>query len=232
MHVVGRLLGTSVSGGGSCYVGRVDSTPGAERSDGSGEPTADPAYAERLRSLERRGIRRVVDVQAPYRWNLRRLHLGRVLDVGCGLGRNLLNLGAGSVGVDHNPDSIAIAKARGLNAYTIEEFLASPAARPAGYDTLLYAHVLEHMSREAAVQLLRDYLPFLATDGRVCIITPQERGYASDATHVEFVDFDGIRSIAAEAGLAIDRAYSFPLPRLFGRVFTYNEFVAVATRRT
>ena len=200
-------------------------------SGGEEAPTASPAYAERLASLERRGLRRFVDVQAPYRWNLRRLHLGRTLDVGCGLGRNILNLGDGSVGVDHNPDSIGIARARGLNAYTVEEFLASADARPAGFDTLLYAHVLEHMPRAAAVQLVRDYLPFLRVDGRACFITPQERGYASDATHVEFVDIDGLRSIAAEAGLDVERTYSFPLPRAFGKLFTYNEFILVASRR-
>ena len=200
-------------------------------SGGEDAPTASPAYAERLASLERRGLRRFVDVQAPYRWNLRRLRLGRVLDVGCGLGRNLLSLGRDSVGVDHNPDSVGIARARGLNAYTVEGFLASPDARPLGYDTLLYAHVLEHMPRTAAVQLVRDYMPFLKADGRACCITPQERGYASDATHAEFVDFDGLRSITAEAGLDVTLTYSFPLPRVFGKLFTYNEFVMVASRR-
>jgi len=45
-------------------------------------------------------------VQAPYRRNLRRLVGDRaVLDVGCGIGRNLANLGPGSVGVDHNAHS-------------------------------------------------------------------------------------------------------------------------------
>jgi SAM-dependent methyltransferase len=43
----------------------------------------------------------------PYRWNLHRLLGGRrVLDAGCGIGRNLVGLEAGSVGVDHNPHSV------------------------------------------------------------------------------------------------------------------------------
>ena len=129
---------------------QVDSTPGAGRDDdGHGSPTADPAYAERLRRLERRGIRRLVDVQAPYRWNIRRLHLGRVLDVGCGLGRNLAYLGADSVGVDHNADAVNTARERGFTALTADEFVSSPVAEPGGFDTLLFAHVLEHMDRAA-----------------------------------------------------------------------------------
>ena len=46
------------------------------------------AYADRLKA---RLVwwKRALDVQAPYRWNLRRLKPGFMLDVGCGLGRNL-----------------------------------------------------------------------------------------------------------------------------------------------
>jgi 2-polyprenyl-3-methyl-5-hydroxy-6-metoxy-1,4-benzoquinol methylase len=172
----------------------------------------------------------MVDVQAPYRWNLRRLELGRVLDVGCGLGRNLAQLGPDSVGVDHNAESIRIAKERGLTAYTVEEFTASTDARHGEYDSLLFAHVLEHMDRDAALGLVRGYLPYLKPGGRVCMITPQEKGYRSDATHVEYVDMDGLRSLASDAELTVERGYSFPLPRPFGRVFTYNEFVLVASR--
>ncbi|MFB9309908.1 2-polyprenyl-3-methyl-5-hydroxy-6-metoxy-1,4-benzoquinol methylase [Agromyces hippuratus] len=193
------------------------------------EPTAQAAYAERLRSLERRGIRRVVDVQAPYRWNLRRLHLGRVLDVGCGLGRNLVNLGADSVGVDHNAESIRIARERGLAAYTPQEF-ADLATPPASFDTLLYAHVLEHMDTAAGLRLIREYLPYLREDGRLCVITPQERGYRSDATHVRFVDFASIREVVDEVRMTTEREFSFPFPRFIGRVFPYNEFVVVAGR--
>lgn len=199
--------------------------------EGASQPTALPAYAERLEGLERRPLRRIIDVQAPYRWNLRRLHLGHVLDVGCGLGRNLAHLESGAVGVDHNPESVRVARQRGFIAYTVEEFLASSDAETARFDSLLFAHVLEHMNRSSAVSLIESYLPFLRPGGRVCVITPQERGYRSDPTHVEYVDFDGIRGIAEESQLVIERRFSFPLPRVFGRVFRYNEFVAVCRAR-
>ncbi|WP_308796719.1 class I SAM-dependent methyltransferase [Agromyces silvae] len=202
------------------------STPDPE--EFSAPPTAKREYADRLATLERRGIRRFIDVQAPYRWNLRRLRLGRVLDVGCGLGRNLVGLDAGSVGVDHNAESIRIARARGLQAYTPDEFFAAPEAEPGAFDTLLFAHVLEHLPSEAGVDLVRQYVPYLVEDGRLCFITPQPRGYRSDATHVTYIDLDGLRERAEQLGARVERASSFPLPRLFGEVFTYNEFLVVA----
>ena len=64
--------------------------------------------------------------------------------------------------------------------------------------------------------------------GRVVFITPQEVGYRSDTTHVRFVDLAVLRRHADSLGLTVDRAYSFPFPRLAGRVFRHNEFVLVA----
>src|SRR5438477_5904865 len=99
-------------------------------------------YADRLVSLQQVWWKRLLPVQAPYRWNLRRLKLGSTLDVGCGIGRNLIHLGGDGVGIDHNPSSVAVARAAGLRAFTPEEFLASPFAAPRSFDSLLVAHVL------------------------------------------------------------------------------------------
>jgi hypothetical protein len=62
------------------------------------------------------------------------------------------------------------------------------------------------------------------------LITPQEAGFASDATHVAFHDFAALAGLEAALGLRSERAYSFPFPRPVGRVFRYNEFVSVARR--
>src|SRR3954469_18423502 len=93
--------------------------------------TRTTGYAERLETFDR-GWRRLLDVQRPYRWNIRRLGLGFVLDVGCGVGRNLLHLGGkdAGVGVDHSAASVELARARGLEVFTPEGFAASPFARP------------------------------------------------------------------------------------------------------
>ncbi|TQJ51729.1 class I SAM-dependent methyltransferase [Phycicoccus sp. SLBN-51] len=201
-----------------------------ETDGGRGEATSGADYAARLTRLESSAWKRLLNVQAPYRWNLKRLHLGRVLDVGCGIGRNLGHLDGNGVGVDHNPDSIAVARERGLTAYVPQDFLRSPDAREGSFDSMLVAHVLEHLHADAADELLRTYLPFVRPGGRVVLITPQEVGYRSDETHVRFVDARELQRQAHSLGLAVTRSYSFPFPRAAGKVFAYNEFVVVADR--
>lgn len=194
------------------------------------EDTASRSYTERLQSRSSVWWKRLLDVQAPYRWNLRRLHLGRTLDVGCGIGRNLLNLGPGSVGVDHNATSIETARARGLEAYSVQEWNQSPLRREASFDSLLLAHVIEHMDERSAESLMESYLPYLRPGGNVLFICPQERGYASDATHVRFTTDADLARLAERLGLAVEKRFSFPFPRSAGRVFTYNEFCVLARK--
>jgi SAM-dependent methyltransferase len=187
------------------------------------------SYTARLTRLEGARWKQLLDVQAPYRWNLRRLVGERaVLDVGCGIGRNLANLVPGSVGVDHNKHSVAHCRGRGLTAYTPDEFRASPHAAPRSFDGLLAAHLVEHMDRTAALEVIGSYLPSLRPGAVVVMITPQERGFASDETHVRFCGFDEVGELCTTLGLMPRSHSSFPLPRWAGRVFTYNEFVTVA----
>jgi SAM-dependent methyltransferase len=186
-------------------------------------------YAHRLRSKQDARWKRILNVQAPYRWNLRRQDLGRTLDVGCGIGRNLATLPEGSVGVDHNRAAIADARGQGLTAFTTEEWATSELRSPSAFDSLLFAHVVEHMDRDSAVGLLEEYLPCLKPQGKVFLICPQERGYASDPTHVRFVDLDGLAELVQTVGLTPVRSFSFPLPRVAGKVFTYNEFCLLAS---
>jgi SAM-dependent methyltransferase len=194
--------------------------------------TDDTAYAERLVRAQTAWWKRIVDVQWPYRAHLRKLKLGTTLDVGCGIGRNLVALGPASVGVDHNATAIGLARARGLRALTPDEVHSSPYVGPTRFDSLLMAHVAEHMTQRAAVELVREYLPFVKPGGRIVLITPQELGFRSDPTHVEFMDFARLASIAADLELQTVRQYSFPFPRSFGWVFKYNEFVSIVRKRS
>ena len=127
--------------------------------------TRDESYARRLESRGGAWWKRVLNVQAPYRWNLRRQGLGRTLDVGCGIGRNLDPLDPSSVGVDHNASSVEVARRAGHTAMTWEEFKDSEHARPGSFDSLLVAHVVEHMTRPEAAELLKTYLPFVRPGG-------------------------------------------------------------------
>lgn len=192
--------------------------------------TDDPGYTDRLLSLESRGFRRFVDVQRPYRRRLRRTRPGRTLDIGCGLGRNLLAL-HDSVGVDHNRDSVEVARRRGLRAWTTEEWAGCPDAVPASFDTLLLSHVLEHLDEATGLEVVSAYLPYLKQEGRLVMVCPQERGYASDATHVRFLDVPELSALARNLGFSTAAGSSFPLPRWAGKHFTYNESWVVASDR-
>lgn len=190
--------------------------------------TAGSAYSRRLVEAESAWWKGVLDVQRPYRWNLRRHDLGRTLDIGCGIGRNLLALEQGSVGVDHNETSVQIARSRGLTAYTVGEFR-DLQLQP--FDSLLIAHVVEHMTASEAEDLLRSYLPHLRPGGKVLFVCPQERGYASDPTHVCWTNDNDLVELAHAVGLVAVAARSFPFPRWAGRLFTYNEFNVLAMLR-
>ncbi|MCU1595479.1 MAG: Methyltransferase domain [Frankiales bacterium] len=189
--------------------------------------TASDSYTQRLEALSGSRWKTLLDVQRPYRWNLRGLAPGRVLDIGCGLGRNLVHVDGNGVGVDHNARSVDAARARGLEAYLPDEFAISRHARPAAFDSLLLAHVLEHVSEATALELLRRYIGFVRPGGKVIVITPQERGFASDDTHMRFVDSAAAEAHFVEVGIEPMSHYSFPLPRPVGRVFRYNEFVTI-----
>lgn len=164
--------------------------------------------------------------------HLQRLKLGHVLDIGCGVGRNLINIGGSghAVGVDHNEYSVEVARSRGLIAFTPEEFHASSYAKPSAYDSLLLSHVAEHMRSEEVVSVLKEYMRYLRPGARVVLITPQEAGYKSDPSHVEFMDFEALTSILIEVGVSVLRQYSYPLPRILGKVFKYNEFVIIGQK--
>lgn len=205
----------------------------ADQKKSSQEPSMDTAsdeYAKRLESLSGARWKRFFDVQAPYRRHLQKLRLGFTLDIGCGIGRNLLNLRGQGVGVDHNALSVAMARARGLAAYEPEAFFAQPEHRPERFDSLLFSHIAEHMHFDEAVALLRSYLPFLRPGGQVVVLTPQEAGFRSDPTHVEFFDFARSEALLAAIGVEHVRSYSFPFPRPVGKLFPHNEFVVLGKK--
>jgi len=184
------------------------------------------AYADRLDDVQ--GARWKRYAPNPYRWFLRRQHLGFTLDLGCGVGRTLDYLRGDGVGIDTNAEAVRRCRQRGFTAFTLEEFAASPFARPGRFDALLAAHVVEHLDGPAAASLLPRYVPFVRPGGRVLLITPQERGFASDPTHVAFTDAERLAELCTGAGLLVRSRRSFPLPRRAGRWFIYNEFIVDA----
>jgi SAM-dependent methyltransferase len=194
------------------------------------EDTRSDDYAARLVRREGARWKRLLNVQAPYRWNLRRLELGFTLDVGCGIGRNLVGLDG--IGVDHNPAAVELARRRGFTVFTTEEFGRSEFAVAERFDSLLLSHVVEHMTASQAHDLIGSYLPHLRPGGRVVLIAPQEAGFRSDDTHVEFMDGAALRALLEGNGLRVVREYSFPLVRAAGRFLRHNEFISVGRMGT
>ena len=204
-------------------------TSDAGQSDAPGAATEGADYTERLKRVGGQRWKQALDVQRPYRWNARRLLGDRlVLDVGCGIGRNLAHLSPRAVGVDHNEASVAECRDHGLTAYTTSEFFAHMDEHRGRYTGLIAAHLVEHMRPEQAVEILRSYAEALAPGARAVLICPQEKGYASDATHVTFCDLDTLAAVAEACGWTVEKRFSFPFPRPAGKVFRYNEFVLVA----
>ncbi|WP_179413279.1 class I SAM-dependent methyltransferase [Mucilaginibacter sp. E4BP6] len=195
-----------------------------------GKPTNEENYTDGLLYRQSAWWKKFFNVQYPYKYNIQRLKPGFVLDIGCGIGRNLLHLNGNGVGVDHNPTSIEVSKSRGLKAYTVGDFLKSSYNRPETFDSILLAHVAEHMTGDDVTKLLKQYLHLLKNDGRIIVITPQEKGFKSDDTHVQFMDFVTVKNLLKQINVNITRQYSFPFPRIIGHFFKFNEFISVAKK--
>jgi len=195
-----------------------------------GKPTDKQDYTDGLISRQSAWWKKLFNVQLPYKYNINRLKPGFVLDIGCGIGRNLLHLNGNGVGVDHNPTSVEVSKSRGLTAYTVDDFLESIYNKPETFDSILLAHVAEHMTGDDFISLLNQYKLLLKASGKIIVITPQEKGFKSDDTHVQFMDFATIKELLKRVGFSSIKQYSFPFPRIIGHLFKFNEFVSVAKK--
>jgi SAM-dependent methyltransferase len=186
-------------------------------------------YSDYLKNAQEKKWKKLLNVQYPYRKYLIEKKLGKTIDVGCGIGRNLAYLDAGSVGVDIDPGSVDFCRDLGLSAYSPDDFLATINVSY-GFESLLLSHILEHFPFDEACSLVKTYLPFLKPGARVLIITPQEVGFNSDCTHMTFFDFDLVASLCASLGLMVVKQESFPFSRVLGKVFKYNEFICLARK--
>ena len=160
--------------------------------------TRDDAYADRLAAREGVWWKRLLDVQAPYRWNLRR-HKPRAdarrrvrprPEPAC--------VSPDSVGVDHNEAAIRECRRRGLHAYTSGEWtgaaerghLRRDAAGPRGRARRRAGPIARGLSAVGAWR--REGLHDLPPGAR----------YASDPTHVRFSDGSYLEQLARDCGLS------------------------------
>lgn len=188
-------------------------------------------YAQRIEKIQTVWWKKILPVQLPYKLNLRSLKPGYCLDVGCGLGRNLAHLNGNGVGIDHNEYFVKTAKNKGYTVFTPDEFIKSDFAMSYSFDSLLFSHIIEHLDLEEAVEIINQYIKYLKQDGKIIIITPQERGYNSDPSHKLFFDFSKLKMLLSKLDCSVLKEYSFPFPRNIGKLFIYNEFVVVGVQK-
>lgn len=110
----------------------------------------------------------------------------RVLDVGCGTGRNLdllRELGFSRiVGADRNPDLVSSNTARGHLCFT-PEMLDEENVEP--FDLILMSHIVEHFDHQALLTFLGCYLSRLRVGGQLLIVTPLPHdAFYNDFDHV------------------------------------------------
>jgi 2-polyprenyl-3-methyl-5-hydroxy-6-metoxy-1,4-benzoquinol methylase len=192
--------------------------------------TTEFSYTQRL--SRKIWWKNLLDVQRPYRDHIQSLGLGTVLEIGCGVGRNLINLGCSkdNIGIDHNENSVNITRSLGLTAYTPNEFKKINPHGSLIFDTILVSHVFEHLTPKEAKSLLLEYLPYLKTNGKVVIVTPQKVGFSSDPTHITMMDPVLVGSILISTGLEINTQYSFPFSYWVGNFFKYNENISIGIK--
>ena len=93
------------------------------------------------------------------------------------------------------------------------------------------AHFLEHMTEDERNTIMKEFRKYLKPEGRLVIICPQEAGFRSDSTHIEYLDFNAIKEYGLRHNFVVELAKSNPFPRFFGKLFKYNEFFVVLKSR-
>lgn len=111
----------------------------------------------------------------------------KILDVGCGYGRNMISIkenlqGIDIDGVDANDNIVKVNKDKGLSCYTIEEFENIEKK----YDLLIFSHIIEHFAPNELKMVLESYFARLKDDGHVIISTPLLwKGFYWDFDHIK-----------------------------------------------
>ena len=115
----------------------------------------------------------------------------RLLDVGCGYGRNLdtvKHLCGTCIGVDINPEIVRANKERGFKCFAPEELPRDDLK----FDIILMSHVIEHFAPSDLLVFMDGYIDLLRPGGHLIIATPLMSPYFYD-------DFDHIKPYQPEA---------------------------------
>ncbi len=197
--------------------------------------TEPDAYDQRYTDyqLQRSGLRKWV--RGFYLRSAARLVSGPTIDFGCGVGEFLRVLPAGSTGLEINRATVEFCQRQGLPVEhydaDVDDWTMS-ALRDSGrrFRSISISHVLEHLHEPLAH--LNALLRAARTLGveRALVIVPGRAGYASDATHLTFVDRAMLEDPRAVEGtpFKLERSVYFPGDvRAIGDRFTHHELRTV-----
>jgi SAM-dependent methyltransferase len=109
----------------------------------------------------------------------------RILDVGCGFGRNLRTIrkaGLNCTGVEINPDTADAIRSEGFVCLHPDDFDLN--REP--WDAIIMSHIIEHFDYKSLVDMMEGYLDILKPGGFLIIATPI-------FTHRFYDDFDHVK---------------------------------------
>jgi O-antigen chain-terminating methyltransferase len=137
-------------------------------------------FAERFRGSEEY-VKTGQKVYLPY-------FAGRraVLDIGCGRGEFLEHMreaGVPARGIDLSPESVAVCRAKGLDAETADLFQYLSSVPEATLDGLFCSQVVEHLEPAWLPEMIRLAASRLEPNGLIAIETPNPECLAIFATH-------------------------------------------------
>lgn len=119
----------------------------------------------------------------------------RILDVGCGYGRNikfLQKLGYKVTGVEVNNNVVENMKSQGYNVFNVKEFKETNQS----YDVILMSHFIEHFQPDELLDVLKNYLNYLVDGGVLIISTPYfTKDFYVDFDHVKPYHPSGIEAV-------------------------------------
>ena len=146
-----------------------------------------------------------------------------IIDIGCGSGgfvHYLRQAGYNrAAGIDISQDQVAASRLLGISGVSRGEFRVYLSSHPSGYDAVIARDVIEHFSKEEALELMVMIREALSANG-VCLIQTLNaespfwpRYRYGDFTHEMSFTASSIRSALLLAGFR--EAASFPVPPVF-----------------
>jgi len=139
-----------------------------------------------------------------YKW-IKKYTLGKVLDVGCGIGL-FLEYMPSSVGVDVNEECVKFCVERGLKA-KLMDYDKLPFEK-CSFDTIILDNVLEHI--ENPIPLLLECNRVLKENGKIIVLVPGKKGYLRDNDHKHYYDHASLRHLLLENGYTVKYQRSLP----------------------